>query len=166
MILHKDVTSKLIRFRILDSSLTTGAGMTGLDNNLASINCYYIREGSASPVEIAVTSGTIGTYAEGTFQPVSNESMPGVYELSPPNQAFSAGSNSVVIYLDGVTNMKETAKEIQLVGMDFQDISAGGLKYLSNNDARMDTVLSTYLDATVSSRATAGDLSVTINTTE
>ena len=161
MILPKNTTSQLIRVRILDSSLTTGAGKTGLDNNLASINAYYIREGASTVINTTVTTGSLGTHAEGSFVPVSNASMPGVYEYGAPNTAFSAGSNSVILYFDGVTDMKQTAKEIQLWGVNPQDSSAYGMKYLSNANTRLDTVLSTYLDTTLSNVLSNTDTAVT-----
>lgn len=144
MIIKKNSTSKLIRFRILDSSLTTGAGKTGLDTHIASINCYYIREGAAAGIPVTLTTGSYGTWASGSFAVLSNASMPGIYELGIPNKALSAGADSVVVYMRGVTNMKQTAKEIELWAVNPQDTSLFGLTKI----------------------ATAGDLSVTINTTE
>jgi hypothetical protein len=112
--LAKDTTSKLLRVFVPNSSVTTGAGLTGLVFNSAGLTAYYLREGAASPVSITLATMTVGTWASGGFKEVDAANMPGVYELGIPNAALATGANSVVGMLKGATNMSPVAFEIEL----------------------------------------------------
>lgn len=125
-------TSKLIRVFIPDSSSITGAGLTGLVFNSASLVAYYIREGDASPTAITLATMTVGTWATGGFKEVSSANMPGIYEIGIPNAVIAAGVESVAIMLKGATNMSQTPIEIQLVAYDPHDTVRLGLTALPN----------------------------------
>lgn len=113
-------TSKRLKVFIQDSSVTTGAGLTGLVFNTASLTGYYIREGDASATAITLATATLGTWASGGFIVVDGTNMPGLYELDIPNAAIAAGAKSVVIMLKGATNMSPCVIEIELTANDNQ----------------------------------------------
>lgn len=130
--IKKGTTSKLLQLFIQDSSSTTGAGLTGLVFNTASLTAYYYREGAASATAITLATMTLGTWATGGFIVVDGTNMPGLYQLGIPDAALATGANSVVIYLKGATNMVQTLAEIQLVDYDPNDAVRLGLTALPN----------------------------------
>ena len=65
LIIKKGTTSKLCRVKILDTSVTTGAGLTGLAFGSAGLTAYYIREGAATATAISLITMTVGTWASG-----------------------------------------------------------------------------------------------------
>ena len=132
LIEKKGTTSKIVHLFIQDSSVTTGAGLTGLVYNSAGLKAYYIRPGDSSATAITLASATIGTYASGGFVEVDSTNMPGIYEFGIPNACLASGANQCVIMLQGATNMAPVSLEIQLV--DYDPYSATNLG-LTNLDA-------------------------------
>lgn len=118
--LAKATTSKLLRVFIPDSTVTTGAGKTGLAFNTASLAAYYIREGSATATAITLATMTVGTWASGGFKEIDATNMPGLYELGVPDAALASGANSVVIQLKGATGMAPVLIEVDLAGSSLQ----------------------------------------------
>lgn len=114
----KDATSRSEYIFIQDSSLTTGAGKTGLVFNTASLVAYYVRPlGSATAITLATQTVT-GAFSSGGFVEVDSTNMPGVYRLDVPNAAFATGVDKVVVMLKGAANMAPVLLEYQLVGFD------------------------------------------------
>lgn len=128
----KGVTSKLLQFFIQDSSVTTGAGLTGLVFNSSGLSAYYYREGAASATSITLATMTAGTWATGGFVAVDGTNLPGVYQLGLPDAALATGANSVVVMLKGATNMAPVLMEIQLTDIDINDGVRAGLTALPN----------------------------------
>lgn len=118
--LAKNTTSKLLHVFVPNSSVSTGAGLTGLVYNSAGLKAYYLREGAASATAITLATMTVGTWATGGFKEVDATNMPGVYELGIPDAALASGANSVVIMLQGATNMAPVTLEIDLAGAALQ----------------------------------------------
>jgi hypothetical protein len=116
--LKKGATSQLIEFFVPNSSVSTGAGLTGLVFNSGSLTGYYYRSGAASATAITLVTMTVGTWASGGFKEVDATNMPGIYQLGVPDAALATAAKSVVIMLKGATNMSPVALEIQLVKMD------------------------------------------------
>jgi hypothetical protein len=114
LILPSGSTSVLVEVFIQDSSVTTGAGLTGLVFNTSSLTAYYYRKGAASATAITLATMTLGTWATGGFVAVDGTNMPGVYQLGIPNAALAAGATGVIIELKGATNMVPVVIEIQL----------------------------------------------------
>jgi hypothetical protein len=139
LLLKKGTTSKLVTIFVADSSSATGAGLTGLTNASSGLVCYYYREGAGSAASVTLQSGTLGTYASGSFKEVDATNMPGVYQLGLPDAAISTGANAVVVMLKGATNMAPVVLEIQLTDADLHDATSLGLS---------------RLDAAISSRST------------
>jgi hypothetical protein len=118
--LAKNTTSRIVQMFIQDSSATTGAGLTGLLYNAASLTAYYQRENAASPVAITLATMTVGTWASGGFKEVSSANMPGVYQLGLPDAALASGAASVVVMLKGAASMAPVTLEIDLEGAALQ----------------------------------------------
>lgn len=117
-IVLKDATSRAEYIFIQDSSVTTGAGKTGLAFNTASLVAYYVRSlGSATAITLATQTVT-GAYSSGGFVEVDATNMPGVYRFDIPNAAFATGVDKVVVMLKGAANMAPVTLEYQLVGFD------------------------------------------------
>lgn len=136
-------TSVTVEVFIQDSSVTTGAGLTGLAYNTASLTAYYKRNGNVAPVAITLaTLAAITTaWSSGGFIAADGTNTPGLYRLDIPDAALATGARSVIIYLKGATNMAPCLLEIDLT-----------------NDANLVNILGTA----VSTPATAGVLDVNI----
>lgn len=102
-------TSVLLRVFIGNSSVTTGAGLTGLAFGTASLIAYYIKDSDATATAITLVTATVGTWTSGGFKEVDATHMPGVYELGLPNAMIPAtGPAKVTLFLSGATNMQNT----------------------------------------------------------
>ena len=117
-------TSKLLDLFIQDTSVTTGAGLTGLVFNAGSLTGYYYREGAASAVSITLATMTLGTWATGGFVVVDDTNMPGCYQLGIPDAAIAAGAKSVLVMLKGAANMAPLILEVELTAVDNQSAAA------------------------------------------
>jgi cell division protein ZapA (FtsZ GTPase activity inhibitor) len=117
-------TSKLLDIFIQDSSSTTGAGLTGLVFNSASLTAYYYREGAASATAITLATMTLGTWATGGFVVVDGTNMPGCYQLGIPDAAIASGAKSVLVMLKGATNTAPLVLEVELTAVDNQSATA------------------------------------------
>lgn len=107
-------TSQILYLFIQDSSVTTGAGLTGLAYNTGSLTAYYVRPGgSATSITLATQTAT-GAYSSGGFVAVDGTNMPGVYRFDPPDAALASGVRSVLIMLKGAANMAPCLLEIDL----------------------------------------------------
>lgn len=117
---------------IADSSVTTGAGKTGLVFNTASLVCYYVRPlGNATALTLATQTVT-GAHSDGGFVEVDATNMPGVYRLDLSDAIVATGANSVVVMLKGAANMAPLILELELVAYDPQDTVRLGLTALPN----------------------------------
>jgi hypothetical protein len=128
----KGATSQIVAVFIRDSSSTTGAGLTGLAYNSASLVASYVRPGAARTAITLATQTTTGAFSSGGFVEIDSTNMPGVYRLDVPDAAFATGVNNVVVMLKGATNMEPCVMEFALTGMDFQDTVRAGLTGLAN----------------------------------
>jgi hypothetical protein len=107
-------TSVLVRVFIANSSVTTGAGLTGLTYSSASLTAYYIRDGGTSTTAISLVTATVGTWVSGGFVEVDATHMPGIYEIGLPNAVVAAGVAKATLYLQGATNMQDTVLFIDI----------------------------------------------------
>lgn len=131
VLVKKGTTSYIARLFIQDSTVTTGAGKTGLTSS--SLSCYRARDddGNAGGTQLSLTAGTKGTWSSGGFVEKDSTNMPGVYELGLDNNGLVTGSNSVLYMLTG-TNVAPVVLEIQLVNFDPNDGVHLGLTSLPN----------------------------------
>lgn len=123
-------TSKTLKIFVQDSSVTTGAGLTGLTNASGSLTGYYVREGANAAASISIVSATLGTWTSGGFIVVDGTNMPGLYEIGIPDAAIAAGAKSVVVMYKGATNMAPVVLEIELTAVDNQTATNFGLSAL------------------------------------
>ena len=125
-------TSQVVDILALNSSVTTGAGLTGLAYNTASLTCYYHRNTASADVAVTLATMTLGTWATGGFIVVDGTNMPGLYQFGIPNAALASGADSVVIYFTGATNLAPIVLEIELTATSNQDAVHGGMSALPN----------------------------------
>lgn len=110
----KDATSVILDIFVLDSSSTTGAGLTGLVFNSGSLACYYHRNTASSAVQVVLVTMTAGTFTSLGFKEIDATNMPGWYQLCLPNAAFVTGADMVSFHLKGATNMAPFVGTVQL----------------------------------------------------
>jgi len=116
--LKKATTSYRAYVFIQDSSVTTGAGLTGLVFNSASLVASYVRPGAVRTAITLATQTVTGAYSSGGFVEVDATNMPGVYRFDLPDAALATGVDAVVIMLNGATNMAPLVMEVQLTDFD------------------------------------------------
>ena len=161
--IKEGTASKLARIFVQDSSSTTGAGLTGLLFNSASLTAYWIAEGDATATQITLATMTAGTWASGGFDEVDATNLPGVYEIGLPNVCVDATSEgSVVVMLKGATNMAPVLLEIELDAIDYR---AGVVPTTTVNTdmVTVGAVADAVLDEAMSGHTTAGSLGLFLN---
>lgn len=119
--LVKGAASQTILLFIQNSSVTTGAGLTGLVFNSAGLTCYYARPRAAAVAVTLATQTVTGAFSSGGFVEIDATNMPGVYRFDPPDAALATGVDSVAFLLKGATNMAQLPLEIQLTSFDLND---------------------------------------------
>ena len=124
-------TSRTEYVFIQNSSSTTGAGLTGLVFNSASLTAYYAVERGAATAITLVTQTPTGAYSSGGFCAVDATNMPGLYRIDIPNAVFATADKSVVM-LKGATNMAPVVLEYQIVAFNPDDSVRLGLTALPN----------------------------------
>lgn len=103
---------------IQDSSVTTGAGLTGLVFNTGSLTAYYHRQGASAAVAITLATKTVGTWVSGGFVARDATNEPGQYEVGLPDAAVAAGARWVTVHLKGAANMAPQVILIELTAWD------------------------------------------------
>lgn len=124
--IKKGSTDVTLLIWIADSSVTTGAGLTGLAYNTASLVCYYHRPlaASATALSLATLAATNTAHSDGGFKEVDATNMPGLYRLDLSDAIVATGVNSVVVMLKGATNMVPVVLELELVTETLSDTKA------------------------------------------
>ena len=122
--------SVILRVKLLDSSVATGAGLTGLTFSSAGLIISTIADNEATPTVYTQAAGnietiaTLGTYAAPTaskcrFKEVDATNHPGVYEIQLADARMSvASAKSLVVSFSGATNLAETDTVIPLLDAD------------------------------------------------
>lgn len=111
----KDSTDQTVDLFISDSSSTTGAGLTGLVYNTASLVCYYRRGATGTPTALTLATQTVGgAHSDGGFVAVDGTNAPGQYRLDLSDAICATGVDRVYIHLKGAANMAPVVKEIEL----------------------------------------------------
>lgn len=138
-------TSEIWQVFIRDSSSTTGAGLTGLAFNTASLTAYYHRDTDTTATVITLVTMTVGTFTSSGFKEIDATNMPGWYQFCPPNAALASGSKSCGFHLKGATNMAPLPIEVQLVSVNPDNATTFGL---TNLDAAVTSRMATYTQPT------------------
>lgn len=161
----------VLRVKLLDSSVTTGAGLTGLTSASSGLKISTIADNEATATAYTVAGSTIetittlGTFAAPTatkcrFKEVDSTNHPGVYELHIADARFAvASAKSLLISISGATNLVQADAVVQLQSDDPYVAKPSNFASLSiNGSGRVDV-------ASVAGTAqTAGDIQATLNT--
>lgn len=139
-----DADSVIIRLKVLDSSVTTGAGLTGLAHDSAGLIISTIADNEATPTTYTQAASTIetiatlGTYATPTatkcrLKLVDDTNHPGLIEIQLADARFAvASAKSLLVSISGATNCAETDAVIPLRGVNPFDSVRGGMTSLPN----------------------------------
>ncbi len=120
--LKAGTTSKSVGIFIPDSSSTTGAGLTGLAYNTASLQAYWYQPGvtGATAISLATLASATAAWSSGGFKEIDSTNMPGHYRLDVPN-AVLTGATSAILMLRGAANMAPVQLEFELTAWDNQN---------------------------------------------
>lgn len=143
--------SIVLRVKIRNSSVSTGAGLTGLTSGSSGLRIATIADNEATATAYTganlETVTTLGTFAAPTsgkarFREVDSTNHPGIYEIQVADARFAvSAAKSVLISISGATNAAECDVLVPLTGVDPYDSAAGGMS---------------RLDAAISSRLASG----------
>ena len=122
-LLGSSPTSVILRVKLLNSSVSTGAGLTGLVYNSTGLNISAIKLNEATTTSYTTAGSTIetittlGTYAAPTatkcrFKEVDATNHPGVYEIQLADARF-ASTTGVVVSISGATNLAQCDIEVE-----------------------------------------------------
>lgn len=119
-------TGLIVRVKLLNSSVTTGAGLANLSSSSSGLVVSTIADTEAAATVYTQAASniesitTLGTYAAPTaskcrFREVDATNHKGVYELQFANARFSvAGAKYLLVSIYGATNLAECDFVIQL----------------------------------------------------
>jgi hypothetical protein len=137
-------TSVVLRVKLFDSSVSTGAGKTGLSSSSSGLIIATAADNEASATAYTQAGSTIesittlGTYAAPTatkcrFKEFDATNHPGVYEIQFADARFAVSSaKSLFVSISGVTNLAQMDLEIPLLDFDPYDVVRGGFTALPN----------------------------------
>jgi hypothetical protein len=168
----------ILRTTILDSSVSTGAGLTGISYTSSGLVIAVTPSNAASPTVYSQAGGTLedittlGTFAAPTatkcrVKQLSATYHPGVIEIQLPVSIWAtSGARYVVITISGVTNMAPRTFAVPLTQLNPEVLQAPASTALSTatwtNTLATDlgttnSTVVTNLNATISSRLSSGD---------
>jgi hypothetical protein len=136
--------SIVLRVKILNSSVATGAGLTGLSSTSSGLIISTIADNEATATSYTVAASnvetitTLGTYAAPTagkcrFREVDSTNHKGVYEIQLADARFGvSNAKSLLVSVLGATNAAETDVVIPLRDLDPFDAVRAGLTALPN----------------------------------
>lgn len=136
--------SVIVRVKIFDSSVTTGAGKTGLTNVSGGLIISTIADNEAtatvytSAASNVETVTALGTYSAPTaskcrFKEVDATNHKGIYEIQFADARFAvANAKGLLISISGVANAAECDAVIPLRDLDPYDSVRAGLTALPN----------------------------------
>jgi len=135
-------TSVILRVKILDPTVSTGAGKTGIAYNTNGLTISTIADNEASPTVYTGAGGTIetistlGTYAAPTsgkcrFREVSSAYNPGIYEIQLADARLAiSGAKSLLVSISGAFGGAECDAVIPLTDLNPYDAARAGLSAL------------------------------------
>lgn len=113
-IIRKGKQDVSLQVFVMDSSSSTGAGLTGLAYDTSNLQLYYARVGGVSTQISLVTQTVTGAHVDGGFVEIDDTNMPGFYRLDIPDACVATGAESVSFMLMGATNMAPVPFEIDI----------------------------------------------------
>jgi hypothetical protein len=153
-------TDQTIDVFIQDSSSTTGAGLTGLVFNTASLTCYYRKGATGTPTTLTLATQTVGgAHTDGGFVAVDGTNCPGQYRLDL-SDTIVATAPYATLYLRGAANMVPCVVEIEVGNAPSNALQIGGQTASASGTI-------TFPNATLASTTniTAGTLTTVTNLT-
>ena len=100
--------------------MTTGAGLTGLAYNTASLTAYYRKGAPGAATAIALATQTVGgAFSSGGFVEIDAINMPGMYRFDIPNLAIDTAGSATLLF-KGATNMAALPIELQIITPDLE----------------------------------------------
>ncbi len=107
-------TDQTVDVFIQDTTSSTGAGLTGLVFNSASLVCYYRKGATGSATQLTLATQTVGgAHSDGGFVEIDATNMPGIYRLDL-SDTMVAAAPWVTVMLNGATNMAPVTMEIEI----------------------------------------------------
>jgi hypothetical protein len=143
-------TSQSVPIFIQNSGSTTGAGLTGLAYNTASLTAYYVRtRGAATSITLATLAAATSAWSSGGFKEIDATNMPGWYRLDIPDACLAAGVRSVGIQLKGAASMAPVNLEIDLgaIGAIWDEVLTGANHNVANSAGKILRLINPNSDA-------------------
>ena len=169
-------TSVVLRVKILNSSVTTGAGLTGLTYNSSGLIISTIADNEPSATAYTAAGSTIetittlGTYAAPTatkcrFKEVdADRTTRAIYEIQLADARFAVSiAKFLIVSISGPTNAAETDVVIPLQDLDPYDAVRANLSALPNANAAASGGLLTAGTGTNQLNPSGGAIPVTGN---
>lgn len=137
-------TSIILRVKIRNSSVSTGAGLTGLTSASSGLQIAATADNESSPTTYTVAGSTIetittlGTFATPTatkcrFKELSSTAHPGIYEIQLDNARYAVSNcKSLLVSINGATNAAECDVVIPLRSVNPYDGVRSGMTALPN----------------------------------
>lgn len=162
--------SIILRVKILNSSVATGAGLTGLTSASAGLIISTIADNESAPTVYSgsnlETITTLGTYAAPTagkarFKEVDSTNHRGVYEVQLADARYAvSGAKSLLVSISGAANAAECDALIPLnLQTEGPDGYVDGYTYVRNSgEAGTDVGVNGTLQKPCSSAADAVDV--------
>lgn len=142
LIYKNGVVSVILRVKILDSTSSVGAGLTGLTFSSTGLIISTIADNEASATAYTVagstieTISTLGTFAAPTatkcrFKEVDATNHKGLYEIQIADARWAvSNARSVIVSVQGASNAVQVDAEVQLSAIDVNDATAAGISRL------------------------------------
>ena len=136
--------SIVLRVKLRNSSVSTGAGLTGLTSASTGLIISTIADNESSATAYTVAGSTIetittlGTYAAPTatkcrFKEVDSTNHKGIYEIQIADARFAVSSaKSLLVSISGATNLAECDVVVPLRSVDPYDAVRFGMTALPN----------------------------------
>ena len=112
-------TDQYIDVFVANSSLTTGAGLTGLVFNSSGLKCYWRNSINDTPNQLTLVTQTVaGAHTDGGFVELDSANMPGWYRLDLSDDMVSMEGDLSLMLL-GAANMAPVPVGILIENADF-----------------------------------------------
>lgn len=173
-IIKRGATSNILRVFLQDSTVTTGAGKTGLGISSTGLIISTIADNEATATTYTAAGSTIetvttlGTYAAPTatkcrFREVDATNFPGVYEIQIADARFAVANSTQLLISVQATGIAPVYTEYQLVAIDLMDTVRLGLTALPNVASGSAGAIITSGTGTAQLSTTSGNVTVGTN---
>ena len=166
--------SIILRVKLRNSSVSTGAGLTGLTSASSGLRIATAADNEQTSTAYTVAGSTIetittlGTYAAPTatkcrFKEYDATNHPGIYEVQIADARYAvSNAKSIMISINGATNLVECDVVIPLRSLDPYDAVRAGLTALPNVASGSAGAIITSGSGTAQLNVASGNLSGTV----